>query len=604
MSGQQGGAAEGVPLLTLTISGNATQLRPVAFDADETISKPFEVNVEMVSTTAAIDPDTILYKPACLTMTRQNSGARKFNGIVKSFIGAGTPVRGHWLYHATIVPRLWFMTQTADCRIFQQMTVPAILQDRAAEVSQTVNVLASGPATREYLTQYNETDFDFLQRLLEQEGYFYYFVHSDGDHVLTLCNQNQGFPASPKPSLYVVHEGGTPSTLTHWRKPRATTHGSVKVLDYDPTAPSTLPTGNSNTTLGTSGGATRDVFRWPARRFTAGDAGDRATFEMEAAEAEVSLYEAAGENHLFSAGSRFTIAVDPWDSSANKEYVIKRVTHAARDDSWVTGGGPLPVYENQITAFPYATQWRQPIRTEKPLLPGIYGALVVGDSGEEIHADQYGRIKVRLFFDHRADTTADHGVWARIVQPWAGNTWGWQHLPRVGTEVAVSFMDGDPDRPVVVGGLYNANMMPVFAVPAKQNISGFRSRSTKEGGTANFTEWSIDDTKGSELLYSHAEKDMTDEVENDHVTHVMHDQTNTIDNNRETTITNGHEKLTVSTGDMTTTVSKGNHPARRARRGAGRGARGFARLAAARVNPGLIAASVPALQAAQRSADE
>ena len=447
MSGQSS-AAEGVRLLSLTISGNATQLRPVGFTAYEAISKPFEVVVETVSTTAAIDPDSVLYKPACLTMTRQNSGARKFNGIVRSFVARGTPERGSWAYTVIIVPRLWFMMQTTDCRIFQEMTVPAILQARAAEVSQTVNVSASGPATREYITQYNETDFDFVQRLLEQEGYWYYFVNSDGDHVMTVCNQNQSFPASPKPSLYVVHEGGTPSVLTEWRKLRATTSGSVNVLDYDPTAPSTLPSGNSNTTLGASGASTRDVFRWPARRLTASDAGNRATYEMDAAEAGVTLHEAIGENHLFGPGSRFTIAVDPWDQSANKEYVIQSISHGARDDSWVTGDAPLPTYGNRFVAFPYATQWRQPIRTEKPLLPSIYGALVVGDSGEEIHADQYGRIKVRLFFDHRADTTADHGVWARIVQPWAGNTWGWQHLPRVGTEVAVSFMDGDPDRPV------------------------------------------------------------------------------------------------------------------------------------------------------------
>jgi type VI secretion system secreted protein VgrG len=567
--------AVGERLLSFTANGSSTLLQPVGFSAEEAISEPFSVTVDLISDQSSIDPDSVLYKPACLSMIRQTGGTRYFHGLVRAFAGTGAPVRGKWSYRAVLAPRLWFMSQTSDCRIFQQMSVSAIVSARCGEVSQTLSDVTTAQPTREYVTQYNETDLDFVHRLLEQEGYFYYFVHSDSDHVLTLCNQNPSFPTSPKPSMYVVHEGGTPSTLTNWRKVRATTHGVVNTLDYDPTAPSTLPSGTSATTLGTTGAATRDVFRWPARWFAAGDAGDRAKYEMEAAEAAVTLQEATGENHMFSAGSRFTLAMDPFDQSTGTDYVIQRVSHAARDDSWVTGGGGQPVYGNRLTAFPAATNWRQPIATPKPVLGGIYSALVLGDSGEEIHADQYGRIKVQLLFDHRGDTTADKGVWARIIQPWAGNTWGWQHLPRVGAEVAVSFMDGDPDRPVVVGGLYNANMQPVFPIPAEQTKSGFRSRSTTGGSSANCSEWWFDDKKGSELVFLHAEKDRTTEVENNDSLTVTNNRTHTIKqqetisvgdtqtitvkNDRTTTISEGNDSFTVSKGDHSTTISTGNH---------------------------------------------
>lgn len=581
MAGEAGEIAEGVRLLSLTSALPAGMLRPVAFQADEALSQPFSLRVELVSAEKSIDPDRVLHKPMALTVHRQHEGDRSFHGMVRSFIAAGRPARGQYAYTAEIVPRLWFMGQTSDCRIFQGQKVADILTTLCGEVSQplTLKIFGDKPV-REYITQYNETDLTFLTRLLEAEGYHYYFAHSATAHTLIVTDTNQGFPAMPKPALRVVFEGGGPDVLTEWRPDRATAHGKIKLLDYDPVTPSTKPTATKNTKAGTAGAGLRDVFHWPAHQLSAADVTARAGFMIEAAEAGAALFQAAGETALLSAGSRFTLVLDPYTGASSTDYVLRRISHFGQDDSWL-GGTEKARYGNQFTAFPLTTPWRQPLTTPRPIMGGVYAGIVLGPEGTEIHSDEYGRVKIQMFFDHRQETQASAAVWARIVQPWAGNRWGWQHLPRVGTEVAVCFMDGDPDRPVVMGGLYNGEMKPVFAIPDEQTKSGFRSRSSKGGGVDQCSELSFDDATGAELLFMHAERDMTVEVQKDQTVTVDNDQaltvknnrthkvtrketteigdsqTNTVKNGRKTTVNAGGDALTVELGDIAVKASAG-----------------------------------------------
>ena len=562
MSGATGGSAEGERLLALT--GLGPTLLPVAFQAEEALSEAYSVVVEAVSTDAAIDPDSIIFKPASLTINRQHSGKRYFHGMVRSFAGSGRPVRGRWAYTIEIVPRLWFLSQTTDCRIFQKESVADIITKLCGEISQTLSLKISGDKKKyDYITQYNETDLDFLRRLMEGEGYHFHFEHTTGNHTLVVSDSNSGFPASSGITMHVVHEGGGVDVFTDWRKALATAHGKVTLLDYDPANPSTKPTGNQATTLGTNSAAQREVFHWPALHLTSGDVTGRARTMIEAAEAAVALREAVGENHLLTAGGRFTLAKDPFMGTSSVEHVVRRVSHSGRDDFWVNNSATA-TYDNRVSAFPSSVPWRDKMVTPRPMMGGVYAGIVLGDSGDEIHADDLGRIKVQMFFDRREETSVDKAVWARVMQPWAGNTWGWQHLPRVGTEVAVCFMDGDPDRPVVMGGLYNGNMKPVFAIPGEQNKSGFRSRSTKSGSTSNFSEWSFDDTKGSEKVFLHAEKDHTVEVENDESVTIDHDQKLLVKNNRthtveqkETIAVDNGQSVTVKNG-RTTEISTGD----------------------------------------------
>jgi type VI secretion system secreted protein VgrG len=292
---------------------------------------------------------------------------------------------------------------------------------------------------------------------------------------------------------------------------------------------------------------------------------------MEAAEAEAGLIEATGANPGFMPGTRFTIKVDPYTGAEQVEYVIRGVSSSGHDESWVAGGGAA-AYSNRIVAFPSATTWREKFVTPRPVMAGIHSAAVIGEAGEEIHSDQYARVKVRFFWDHRKDITADNGIWVRVIQPWAGNTWGWQSIPRVGHEVAVAFFDGDPDRPVVVGSLYNADMMPVFPITGQQNKTGLRTRSTTGGGSNSFSEFSVDDTAGSELVFLHAEKDRFSEIENNDTLTVGNNQTITVKkdqtvevgdaqsitvkNGRTTTVSAAGDSLTVNEGGISVTAKQ------------------------------------------------
>jgi type VI secretion system secreted protein VgrG len=237
--------------------------------------------------------------------------------------------------------------------------------------------------------------------------------------------------------------------------------------------------------------------------------------------------------------------------------VVREITHFAEDDSGSRRGGGASSYSNSFAAFANTVPWRQPMATARPRMEGLHTAIVLGPSGEEIHTDDQGRIKIRFFWDWREDATADSSDWARVVQPWAGNQWGGQFIPRVGTEVAVAFMDADPDRPIVVGGFYNGNDKPIFPVAEKTKL-GFRSRSVTKGGKEDFNEFSFDDKKGSEVVFLHAQKDMKTEVENDQTLTVDHDRTVTIKNNETVTIKEGDQSTEVKLGDISVKVDVGS----------------------------------------------
>ncbi|MEJ0018293.1 MAG: type VI secretion system tip protein TssI/VgrG [Acetobacteraceae bacterium] len=263
---------------------------------------------------------------------------------------------------------------------------------------------------------------------------------------------------------------------------------------------------------------------------------DRTRFQMEAAEALASVYDGVTRFGGMIPGAKFNVAsrpASPFDGS----YVVRSTNHHASDDTWINQSGTQTSVV-RFTAFPSAVTWREPMTTPRPRMDGVHTALVMGpqsakggdiksQDGEEIHTDDLGRVKVRFYWDHRAEATGGDAIWARVIQPWAGNGWGAQFTPRVGTEVAVAFVDGDPDRPIVIGGLYNGRDKPIYTKADKTKL-GFRSRSSLKGGSSEFNEFTFDDKKGNELVYVQAQKD--------HTTYVKHDQTLKIDNCRIVTV--------------------------------------------------------------------
>ena len=557
-------------LMTMTSALGADVLIPISLSAHEAISTPFQFNVEAVCQQGTVDPNSLLYQPACVTLQGNGTAIRYFHGIVQS-VSAGAPIRGqtgadtYTIYNIVLVPKLWFMSQTVDCRVYETKSAADILNAMFGDVGVTDLTGPPSAASRPYTVQYNESDLHFATRLMEEEGWFYFFQHEASKHTLVIAKANSSFTAIPNATLGIG--GSTADTnprLEDFHQTSATVFGKWSHRDYDPENPTTLLSNDQPTTLATGGAAARDAFRWPALTFDNGTVANRTTWEMQAAEAIATLFEGTTHFGGMVPGGTFTIASRP-ASPFDETYTVRGTSHHARDETWLSQSA-VATYTGHVTCFLNSVTWRQPMVTKRPRLDGIYTGLVMGpqhgvaadikmQNGEEIYTDALARVKVRLFYDHRAEATGSDAVWARVVQPWAGNGWGAQFIPRVGTEVAVGFVDGDPDRPMVMGGLYNGSAAPIYSDSDKNKL-GFRTRSTLSGGTSNFSEFTIDDTSGSELVFFHAEKDYTTEVE--------HDQTLTVDNCRVVTVTKdetvtikGKQSITV-TGNRTIEVTQGN----------------------------------------------
>lgn len=532
-------------------------LHATALAATEQLSAPFEIELVAVSTRRAVDPNELLYKPVAVTVRRKDGTDRVFHGIVRRMDAVGLEQRSRWQYRLEVVPRLWFLSQTVDCRIFQQKTAVQILRELFSEHQVEpveFRIFGSSPV-RPYTTQYNETDLAFAQRIMQETGYFYFFEHSASKHTLVVTDRNQAFKPMGRPLHRVIQLGDNVDIFDAWHESLATAHGHVKTQDYDPEKPKRPVSGEQATRLRTAGASDRQVYRWPAMTVDNKVAADRARCQIEAAEAAASLRGGHGYDPHLCPGFRFTLDTDPCTGAKGMAHVVHSTRHTATDETWIGGTNP-PEFDCAFTCFLQSTTWREPLSLPRPAMAGIFSGIVLGEPGEEIHADPLARIKVQPLFDHRKDTTAAKSVFIRVLHAWAGDKWGWQHLPRVGTEVGISFMNGDPDNPVVVGCFYHQEMPPVFPVPAEQTKQGFRSRSTRHGGTQDYNELSFDDKKGAEVVLLHAQKDHKVEVEHDQDATIGNNQTARVGKHR-TVTTELNDRLTSTLGEISITANAG-----------------------------------------------
>lgn len=597
-------------LMAMTSPLGTDVLIPISLTAYEAISQPFRFDVVAVCQNGVIDPNSLLNNPVCVVLQAAGTPVRYFHGIVQTVTDEGpmrsdAAVAAYELYRLTLVPRLWFLSQTTDCRVYEQKSAGDIIQAMFTDAGLTD---LSGPpssTTRQYSIQYNETDLHFATRLMEEEGWFYFFQHTASAHTLVIANQNTAFTAISGATLYMVGGADTAYAMQDFNLTGTTVRGQMTLQDYEPVSPTTLLQKQQPTVLTTGGAAARDDFRWQAGVSYTNESGtdpsanasdnttaestvvtNRATWEMQAAEAVATLYDGACTFGGMVAGGTFTIASQP-ASVYDNTYVLRSVTHHASDDTWLNQSGAA-TYSNRFVAFLSSTTWRQPIVTPRPRMHGVYTALVMGPQtaansdpqvqnsgdGAEIYTDDMARVKVRFYWDWRKESTGSDAVWARVIQPWAGKGWGVQFLPRVGTEVAVAFVDGDPDRPIVIGGLYNGAQAPIYLTTDK-NKSGLRTRSTMQGSPSQFNELTFDDTKASELIFMHAEKDLSTEVENNQtltvgiqnsdnsmvgnrVVSILNNETVDIQNNQTISVKQNRD-VVVTDGNSTYTVSKGTH---------------------------------------------
>ena len=332
--------------------------------------------------------------------------------------------------------------------------------------------------------------------------------------------------------------------------------GRYALTDYNFETPSTSLAANVDSVVDVGGNARFEVYDYPGEYEKKPQGEDLVKLRIQEEEATHFVLSGASTCRAFSSGYRFDLQ-DHYRRDLNQAYLLLEVHHSASAGEYYSSGGTSTVgetYVNSFTASPHSVPYRAPRITRKPIVQGTQTAVVVGPAGEEIYTDKYGRVKVQFHWDREGKRNENSSCWIRVSQPWAGKNWGSVANPRIGQEVIVDFLEGDPDRPIITGRVYNAEQMPPYALPANQTQTGTKSRSSKGGGGANFNEIRMEDKKGSEELYIHAEKDENHIVENDQSINVGHDKTESVGHDE--TITIGNDRTETVSGNETLTVVK------------------------------------------------
>lgn len=455
---------------------------------------------------------------------------RYFNGYVTQFADAGfSPASGFadggdgnaHKYVLVMHPWLWFLTRSSNCRVFQNKSVPDIIKavcDAYPFALLNFGALCASYAAREYVCQYRESDYNFLVRLMEHEGIYFSFVHENGRHTMKLFDSRGTH--EPRAGVETIgftesgsaHGGDGADSITTWHVGRALQPGSVALADYDFTKPrvNLLSVASNKFEHDLDG---FEVFDYPGQYATLGEGNDYAKIRLEELHEVMS---ASGSLRCIEAGRTFELKDHPHDE-LNREYLVTstllKVTNNQPGSGADGGGGSVRCNFNLIASL---TQFRPQRVITKPVVHGQQTAVVVGPPGEEIHVDVHGRVKLQFRWDRYNKADENSSCWVRVSQPWASKGWGAMFLPRVGHEVLVTFLEGDPDQPMVVGRVHNSEARPPWVLPTEKTRSGFRTR-TYKGGSANFNELSFDDKQGAEEVFIQAERDKVERIKHDSV---------------------------------------------------------------------------------------
>jgi type VI secretion system secreted protein VgrG len=524
--------------IKLTTPLGANALIPVKISGREAVSELFHFRIEAIWQNATpLDFTQLLGKDVTVRIEMDDPREpRLINGIV-SAIQQGAQDRDEsyvTTYLIDIVPSTWIATLNTQIRIFQQKSVPDIIQAvlTGLGLSSTLKLKTTGTySPRDYCVQYYESDFAFISRLMEHEGIFYYYEHAEDSHSLVVGDAPTVFQDIPDPIEVQFEEasggGHAPWTVFDWVKAGEIRSGKYTITDWNFETPhaSLMATRQSENNVG--GGQKLEVYENPGSYMThdVGEALAKVRLQEEATPGLV--YHGVGEHPLLSPGYKFKLASHFADDG---EYSVISAEHEASQAIDLKAGSAQPFqYQSRFTAIAADVQYRPQRVTPIPRVRGVQTAIVVGASGEEIYCDKYGRIKVQFHWDREGAYDDKSSCWVRVATHWAGAQWGAIHLPRVGQEVIVDFIEGDVDRPIVVGSVYNSEMMPPYTLPANKTMSGIRSRSSKNGANDALNEIRFEDKVGSEDFFMQAQKDMDVRVKNDRKEWVKQDASLTVD---------------------------------------------------------------------------
>ncbi|HDJ1438660.1 TPA: type VI secretion system tip protein VgrG [Serratia rubidaea] len=546
--------------ITVTTPAGAGALKFWKLSGVEQVSHSFELQVMLLSTDARLDRRAMLGQPITLTIPTQGllSAPRYLNGKVTSVNVHSADINGarYAVYTLTMESDLWPLKRDRNQRIFQNQRVPDIVRTVLGEYGVQMEEQLSGSyRSWEYCVQYQESSYDFISRLMELEGIYFFFRHEADKHTLVLHDapqQHQPFSGYEAIPYHATPSGGSTGEegIGQWAISERVTPGIYSIDDYDFRKPNAwLFQARQNPSSPQPGQI--DYYDWPGHFVEHGDGEFYARVRQEEWQAEHQRISATATALGIVPGCTFTLLNPPFVSDSG-EYLVLSASYDLEENSYASGGDEA-VHRIDMTVIPADTPYRSPQRTPWPRTHGPQTARVVGPQGESIWTDKYGRIKVKFHWDRQAKGDETSSGWVRVSSAWAGQGFGGVQIPRVGDEVVIDFINGDPDRPIVTGRVYNEASMPPWALPAGATMMGFMTRS-KDGHSDNSSHLFFEDKAGSEMVQLHAEKDMNISVEND--------KTVTVDGNRTTTIQKkqqdevfGDARFTYH-GTRTTTVTK------------------------------------------------
>lgn len=532
--------------LTTPLGDDALLLQRMT--GSERLGRLYEFQLDLVSEERQrLDVNKLLGESVSITFDMPNDECREFNGIVTRIAHVGERNR-QAMYHATVRPWLWLLTRTSDCRIFQKKTAKDIIIEVLSEGEYQSNFednLTGQYRQWEYCVQYRETDFNFVSRLMEQEGIYYYFKHKDGQHTMVLCDGISGHETVPgyESVPYFPDSGDRVERdhLNHWSVTHQVQPGAYALNEYDFTKPTQKLQVESTHSYQHTHGAF-EIYDYPGEYEKFDEGEHYAKMRLEELTAAHEVAEASGDAAGLHCGCLFSLE-NTGIKDYHKQYLVTQASYMLESDDFDSGGGSgEDEFSISLSAIDSQTIYRAVRSTPKPLVQGPQTAMVVGPSGEEIHTDEFGRVKLQFHWDRYGKKDENASCWVRVSQLWAGKGWGGIHIPRIGHEVIVEFLEGDPDRPIITGGVYNGDNGVPYGLPGSATQSGIKSRSSKGGGGGNFNEIRMEDKMGSEELYIHAEKNQNNMVENDETTTVGHDRTEKVGNDETISIGNNRKE--------------------------------------------------------------
>ena len=544
----------------------------------EALSTLTETTIEFLSSDEALDLQDILGSTIHLCQKDKDDADRCYTGtcISVDYIGL---CQGMSHFVAEVRPWLWFLTRTLENRIFQEKDVLEIIQEVMDPYGFWSDVQKDTTGTykkRDYCVQYHESDFDFISRLMEEEGIYYFFIQDGKKLKMVLADGVSAHKPTPKFATidFAFKEGGEyrrdADHIFDWSETTTVTSGKVTMEDYDFDKPKTelkkvklMPKGDHNK-------KDFEHYLYPGHNRTAGVDDGFVKVRMEAEAVRHKLSRGAGNVRNIGVGQTFKLKDHPRKAN-NIDFLVTRAVHHLQIETDYEDAetkkplfdSTLPVddeikdtYRVILDVIPKTEQYRAPQITPWPRSMGLQTAVVTGPSGEEIYTDKYGRIKVQFHWDRLGKNDENTTCWVRCVMPWTGNNWGMISVPRIKQEVVIQFEEGDPDRPICTGMLYNADTMPPYALDANKTQTGIKTRSSKEGAASNYNELVFEDKKGDEFIRMHSEKDYFQTIENNATIEIglekkdPGDLTQTIHHNKVEVIKTGDHMFTVETGNQ------------------------------------------------------